>query len=127
MKSGFRLPVTQEVAGSNPVVPLGPDSSVGRALVENKGSAVRSALATINMALLLYTNKIGKTPTKTPSEIYFYKQLYSVIYCVSKLAMGTINPELALRIFLTISSISISKLSNSSASLLRVKPRYNNP
>ena len=29
-----RLPVTQEVAGSNPVVPaLRPDSSVGRALV----------------------------------------------------------------------------------------------
>ena len=30
----LRLPVTQEVAGSNPVVPaLRPDSSVGRALV----------------------------------------------------------------------------------------------
>ena len=29
-----RLPVTQEVAGSNPVVPaIRPDSSVGRALV----------------------------------------------------------------------------------------------
>ena len=30
----LRLPVTQEVAGSNPVVPaIRPDSSVGRALV----------------------------------------------------------------------------------------------
>ena len=30
----LRLPVTQEVAGSNPVVPaIWPDSSVGRALV----------------------------------------------------------------------------------------------
>ena len=51
-----RLPVTQEVAGSNPVVPaIRPDSSVGRALIEKQGvGSSILPLATIIFGLFVH-------------------------------------------------------------------------